>query len=114
MFVCPKIGRNSDPAALWIAPSTPPPPRSELLAAFTIVCFKKKVVTKTYDKENKKPVIKASICNGEQVAGFKDIHTGKIEEVMLIKNQADLTPVDIEGNAIDLIPLSIASCIELK
>ena len=55
-----------------------------------IVVFKKKTVTKTYDKENKKPVIKASICNGEQVAGFKDIHTGKIEEVMLIKNQADL------------------------
>ena len=52
--------------------------------------FKKKTVTKLYDKENKKPVIKASICNGEQVAGFKDIHTGKIEEVMLIKNQADL------------------------
>ena len=49
--------------------------------------FKKKTVTKAYDKENKKPVIKASICNGEQVAGFKDIHTGKIEEVMLIKNQ---------------------------
>ena len=38
----------------------------------------------------KKQVIKASICNGEQVAGFKNIHTGKIEEVMLIKNQADL------------------------
>lgn len=52
--------------------------------------FKKKTVTKTYDKENKKPVIKASICNGEQVAGFKDIHTGKIEEVMLIKSSADL------------------------
>ena len=52
--------------------------------------FKKKTVTKVYDKENKKPVIKASICNGEQVAGFKNIHTGKIEEVMLIKNQADL------------------------
>ena len=33
--------------------------------------FKKKTVTKIYDKENKKPVIKASICNGEQVAGFK-------------------------------------------
>ena len=40
--------------------------------------FKKKTVTKTYDQENKKPVIKASICNGEQVAGFKDIHTGTI------------------------------------
>ena len=29
--------------------------------------FRKKTVTKTYDKENKKPVIKASICKGEQV-----------------------------------------------
>ena len=52
--------------------------------------FKKNIVTKTYDKENKKPVIKASICNGEQVAGFKDIHTGKFEEVMLIRGAADL------------------------
>ena len=52
--------------------------------------FKKNIVTKKYDKGNKKPVIKASICNGEQVAGFKNIHTGKIDEVMLIKNQADL------------------------
>ena len=52
--------------------------------------FRRKTVTKTYDKKNTKPVIKASICNGEQVAGFKDIHTGKIEEVMLIKNQEDL------------------------
>lgn len=52
--------------------------------------FKKKTIVKTYDKDNKKPVIKASICNGEQIAGFKDIHTGKIEEVMLIKSQEDL------------------------
>ena len=41
-------------------------------------------------EENKKPVIKSSICNGEQVAGFKDIRTGKMEEIMLIKNRADL------------------------
>ena len=52
--------------------------------------FKKKAIVQTYDKENKKPVIKSSICTGEQVAGFKDIHTGKIEEVMLIRNQTDL------------------------
>ena len=52
--------------------------------------FKKKSIVKSYDKENKRPVIKASICNGEQVAGLKDIHTGKIEEVMLIRSQADL------------------------
>ena len=52
--------------------------------------FKKKSIVKSYDKENKRSVIKASICNGEQVAGFKDIHTGKIEEVMLIRSRADL------------------------
>ena len=52
--------------------------------------FKKKTIIKTYDKDNQKPVIKAGICNGEQVAGFKDIHTGKIEEVMLIKSPSDI------------------------
>lgn len=52
--------------------------------------FKKKTTSNSYDKENKKPIIKASICTGERVAGFKDIHTGKIEEVMLIKSPADL------------------------
>ena len=52
--------------------------------------FKKKIEKKSYDKSLKKPMIKASICNGEQVAGFKDINTGTFEEVMLIKNQDDL------------------------
>ncbi|SCZ79260.1 hypothetical protein SAMN02910350_01698 [Pseudobutyrivibrio xylanivorans] len=52
--------------------------------------FKKKLEKKTYDKLTKKPVIKASICNGEQVAGFKDLSTGTFEEVMLIKSPADL------------------------
>ena len=50
---------------------------------------KKKVQKKTYDKENQKPVIRCSICTGEQVAGFKNIRTGKIEEVMLIRNESD-------------------------
>ena len=52
--------------------------------------FKKKTKVTPYDKENKKPIIKASICTGEQVAGFKDIHTGVVEEVMLIKSLSDL------------------------
>ena len=38
----------------------------------------------------KKPMIRASICNGEQVAGFKDLATGAFEEVMLIRDDADL------------------------
>ena len=52
--------------------------------------FKKKTEKKTYDRENQRPVIKASICNGEQVAGFQDIHTGAFEEVMLINGNDDL------------------------
>lgn len=52
--------------------------------------FKKKTVKKTYDREHMKPVIRASICTGEQVAGFKDMRTGKMEEVMLIKLPEDL------------------------
>ena len=54
--------------------------------------FKKKSVvqSQSYDRGNKKPVIRASICNGEQVAGFKDISTGKFEDVMMIKTPADL------------------------
>lgn len=52
--------------------------------------FRKKSKKLQYDKENQIPVLKCSICNGEQVAGFKDIHTGKFEEVMFIRNQTDL------------------------
>ncbi|MDE6910552.1 MAG: aspartate dehydrogenase [Lachnospiraceae bacterium] len=52
--------------------------------------FKKKEKKVYYDKENQIPILKCSICNGEQVAGFKDSRTGKFEEVMLIRNQKDL------------------------
>lgn len=52
--------------------------------------FKKKIESKKYDKETKIPVLKCSICNGEQVAGFKNIKTGKFEEVMFIQSEKDL------------------------
>ena len=51
---------------------------------------KKKNRAAAYDKENKLPLIRASICTGEQVAGFKDLVTGRFEEVMLIRNEDDL------------------------
>lgn len=38
----------------------------------------------------RKPVVKASICTGEQVAGFLDTRTGKFEDVMLINDDKDL------------------------
>ena len=43
-----------------------------------------------YDPEKEKPIIRASICNGEQVAGFKNKETGEFHEVMLIRNDRDL------------------------
>lgn len=43
-----------------------------------------------YDKSGKIPVIRSSICTGEQVAGFKDEATGKFEEMMLIRTDGDL------------------------
>ena len=43
-----------------------------------------------YDKRGKIPVIRASICTGEQVAGFKNPETGKFDELMLIRSPADL------------------------
>ena len=36
------------------------------------------------------PVIRCSICTGEQVAGFRDVQTGRVEEVMLIRSPGDL------------------------
>lgn len=53
--------------------------------------FRRRIIEKrTYDKEKLKPVLKCSICNGEQVAGFKNRQTGKFEEVMFIRDTKDL------------------------
>lgn len=47
------------------------------------IIFQKKIKKENYDKKHQKPIIKNSICTGEKVAGFKDIQTGKFNEVML-------------------------------
>lgn len=52
--------------------------------------FGKKRNIKTYDKENLKPILKCSICTGEQVAGFKEIRSGKFHDVMLVRGERDL------------------------
>lgn len=52
--------------------------------------FHRKTKKVEYDRENQKPVIRSSICTGEQVAGFRDVKTGKFTEVMLIRNNKDL------------------------
>ncbi|MDE6589327.1 MAG: aspartate dehydrogenase [Oscillospiraceae bacterium] len=52
---------------------------------------RKKPTAVPYDKSGKIPTIRASICTGEQVAGFKDSVSGKFEELMLIRNSRDLS-----------------------
>lgn len=43
-----------------------------------------------YNPDIHKAVLKCSICNGEQVAGFKNMNTGEFHEISLIKNESEL------------------------
>ena len=43
-----------------------------------------------YDPETQYPAIRASICTGEKVAGFRDKKSGRFTEVMLIRSQKDI------------------------
>lgn len=52
--------------------------------------FLRKRAPAVYDKTGKVPVLRTSICTGEQTAGFKDEATGKFFEIMLIRSGADL------------------------
>lgn len=51
---------------------------------------KEQAETADYDRENWRPVLKCSICNGEKVAGFKNIHTGEFREESFIRNEEEL------------------------
>ena len=51
---------------------------------------RKKHTIPLYDKTGKIPVIRSSICTGEQVAGFKDPVSGKFDDLMLIRDGNDL------------------------
>ena len=61
---------------------------------------RKKCSAISFDKTGKIPVIRSSICTGEQTAGFQDMATGKVQEVMLIRGKADLREF-IEAYALD-------------
>ena len=47
-------------------------------------------VREAYDREHLEPVIRCSICTGEQVAGFRRKDSGQFEDVMLLRDEADL------------------------
>ncbi len=48
-----------------------------------------KTPTETYDPAQFTPVIRASICTGEKVAGFRGTD-GRVREIMLIRSEKDL------------------------
>lgn len=50
---------------------------------------RKKQPAVPYDRGSKIPVIRCSICTGEQVAGFKDPVSGRFEELMLLRDDRD-------------------------
>lgn len=52
--------------------------------------FWKKKPKENFDRENLQPIIRASICTGERVAGFRDVRTGKFVEDGLIRDERDL------------------------
>ena len=51
---------------------------------------KKPVSMVRFDPERYTPVIRCSICTGEKSAGFRDRETGRVEEIMLIRDDRDL------------------------
>lgn len=51
---------------------------------------KKKDTRIPYDPAAQKPVIRTSICTGEQVGGLKDLKTGKFTDLVLIRDESDL------------------------
>lgn len=56
--------------------------------------FRKKSVHSSpfqeFDRNKMVPVIRSSICTGEKTAGFKNLETGRFEDIMLIRQEKDL------------------------
>ena len=51
---------------------------------------RRKVAKLSYDPAVQKPVIRASICTGEQVGGLRNLTSGKFTDLMLIRDESDL------------------------
>lgn len=66
---------------------------SEGLKGENMMFFKKKrekIQVLEYDREKEIPVLRCSICTGEQVAGFQNIQSGKVRDFMLIKDEQEI------------------------
>ena len=82
----------------------PMAPGHDVFTQFPCICYnehihsvkgasdyvQKEIVPGSYDRDRTEPVLRCSICTGEQVAGFRDKQTGYVEEVMAIRSPRDL------------------------
>ncbi len=50
---------------------------------------KKKLAQYEYDHDKEIPVIRASICTGEETAGFQNKETGQFRDICLLRNAAE-------------------------
>lgn len=64
---------------------------------------KKKAESLSFDPEKEYPVLRCSICNGEQVAGFRDRATGHFTEVTLIRNEQELEEYKQRCNITEIV-----------
>lgn len=77
-------------ASRWAKPNDSPRPRRANGSSADPQGIAAKAVI-PYDKGGKTPVIRSTICTGEQAAGVKDTASGKLEELMLIRDGKDLS-----------------------
>ena len=64
---------------------------------------KKKAESLSFDPEKEYPVLRCSICNGEQVAGFKDRRNGHFREYSVIRSQQELETFRLQCG-VDQVP----------
>ena len=49
-----------------------------------------------YPPEKYEPVLRSSICTGEKTACFRDLETGKLHEILVIRTRQDLEEFGVQ------------------
>lgn len=52
--------------------------------------LRRKKTMVSFDPQTQEPVIRCSICTGEQTLCFREKATGRVEEIMLVRDQREL------------------------
>src|SRR3954462_790493 len=94
---------NPGPAARWIAPSTPPPPRSDVLAALTMASTPSVVTSATMTSSPALPIRRAAKCqpsgrggDGHALVGKQLLQFAGLEHLADDVAAADELALDVE------------------